>query len=126
MSSFFKQANKAILDKTISRRDLTLDEFSMMDAWEFVARTAKKYSQFRKIILSIGREGDHYLIRMVAFNNRSEPIYKSGDTIVGRKLIAYNLAENVHKYMGDKSECYLYVDTLLTPPVDSTVEDEDD
>lgn len=126
MSSFFRQANKAILDKTISRRDLTLEEFNIMDAWEFVARTAKKYGQFRKIILSIVREGDHYLIRMVAFNNRSEPICKSGDTIVGRNLIAYNLAENVYSYMDGKSECYLHVDTLLTPPVGSTAEDEDD
>lgn len=126
MSSFFKQVNKTILDNTISRRDLTLDEFSIMDAWEFVARTAKEYSQFRKIILSVVREGDHYLIRMVAFNNRSEPIYKSGDTIVGRKLIAYNLAEDVYNYMGGKSERYLSVDALLAPPVGSTDEDEDD
>lgn len=126
MSSFFKQVNKTILDNTISRRDLTLDEFSIMDAWEFVARTAKGYSQFKKIILSVVREGDHYLVRMVAFNNRSEPIYKSGDSVVGRKLIAYNLAEDVHKYMDGKRECYLSVDTLLTPPVDSTDEDEDD
>lgn len=116
MSSFMKRVEKSVFDNTIARDSSTLNIFSILDAWGFFASKAKEYPQIFSCVLDIKREGDHYLIRMVMINQRGEPVAKNGDMVIGCKLIAYNLADDVVIYMKGRQMQYMHLSTLTIPP----------
>lgn len=125
MTSFTERLGKTILDNTISRGSKTTHEFSALDAWSALISMAQENHRVKSCILQIDREGDHYLVRMVALNKRNEPIYRSADTLMGRMLIAFNLSDDLLPFLSKGKKAVFDLDTLTTPPrsIDDTEED---
>lgn len=119
MSSLINRAGKAFLDSTFIKERNTLERFSILDAWERLASRAIAYPQITACVMDISKEGDHYLIRLVMLDERSEPIRLKGDMVVAYKLTAYNLASDVYTYTQGKKRCWLHIGRLLTPEEDS-------
>lgn len=122
MSSFIQRTKKALLDNTLLRSSQSTQVFSILDAWSALISMAKQNSGVKGCLMQIGRQGDHFLIRMLAFTRRGEPIYQSGDTVLGRVLVAYNLEENVKAALDKNGEVRLLVEQLMI----SAAKDEDD
>lgn len=115
MSSFVDRAGKAFVDSVFIKERNTLERFSILDAWERLASRAAAYPQITKCVMDISREGDHYIILLVMFDDQTQPIRLKGDMVVAYRLIAYNLDSNVRNYTRGKRRCTLYVNRLLAP-----------
>ena len=125
MSSFIQRTKKLLIDNTLLRSNQSMQVFSILDAWSALISMAKQSSGVKGCLMQIKRQGDHYLIRMLAFTHRGEPIYQSGDTVLGRILVAYNLEENVRVALDKDGEARLLVDSLMiTASKDEDGEDE--
>lgn len=111
-----KQAKRTAMERTVLKDRLEVNTFSIFDAWIFLAQQAKSHPEIEKCVLDIQREGDHYLIKMVVFNDRGEAIYVSGSEVIGKTMKAYNLHSNVHAYMQGKQR----VDLLVAPMLSDT------
>lgn len=125
MSSFTDRLGKAVLDNTISRGSRTTPEFGTLDAWGALISMAQENHRVKSCVVQIDREGDHYLVRMVALNKRNEPIYRSADTLMGRMLSTYNLSDDLLPFLNKDKKAVFSIDTLTTPPrsADDTEED---
>ena len=123
MSSFVDRAGKAFVDSVLIKERNTLERFSILDAWERLASRAAAYPQIMGCVMDIAREGDHYLIRLVMFDDQSQPIRLKGDMVVAYRLIAYNLASDVYAYTQGKKRCWLHVSRLLAPEGGTSEED---
>lgn len=124
--ALIKQAGRTIMEKTVLRDHLEVNTFSIFDAWIFLAQQAKAHPEIVKCVLDIQREGDHYLIRMVVFNERGESINVSGSEVVGKVMKAYNLHCSVHDYMRGKQRGVLFVSQMLSDMISNDLESYDD
>lgn len=123
MSSFVDRAGKAFVDSVFIKERNTLERFSILDAWERLASRAAVYPQITGCVMDIAREGDHYLIMLVMFDNQTQPIRLKGGMVVAYRLVAYNLASDVYAYTQGKKRCWLHVSRLLAPE-DGTLKED--
>ena len=123
--SFTERLGKAILDNTILRNSKTTQEYDVLDAWGALISMAKQNHRVNSCILQIDREGDHYLVRMVALNKRGEPIYRSAEMLMGCSLSTYNLSDNLLSFLDKDGSAILNLDTLTTPPKNRGDAEED-
>lgn len=123
MSSFIDRAGRAFVDNMFIKERNTLERFSILDAWERLASQASVYPQITGCVMDIAREGNHYIIQLVMFDDRTQPIRLKGDMVVAYRLIAYNLASDVYTYTRGRKRCWLQVSRLLVPEGDAPEED---
>lgn len=125
MSSFIQRMKKMLIDNTLLRSSKSTQVFSILDAWSALISMAQQNSSVKGCLMQIRRQGDHFLIRMLAFTQRGEPVYQSGDTVLGHVLVAYNLEENVRAALKQDGEVRLLVEQLM-PSASKNYDNEDE
>lgn len=113
MAGLFDNLGQSLYENFIGRDETRIDEFTMLNAWKFFIDLCIENPKVYLCVLGIERAGNHYVIRQLMFDKNSQPIMVKGDYVLGRKIQAFTLSDDVLEFMNGHSRQYLYLNTLL-------------
>lgn len=113
MAGFLDSVERELYDKVFGKDETQFDEFTMLNAWKFFIDCCADNPKISYCVIDIEKKGNRYIIKQIMLTAKTEPIMVKGDRLVGRKIQAYTLSDDVIDFMDGNNRAYLYLDTLL-------------
>lgn len=95
--------------------DTNIQTFTLLGAWKFFIECGQKNRLVKYCLLSVEKKGDHYNVSQIMcrkVEDEYKPILINGEYVLSKKVKAYNLSDDMIKYMDGQKNRLMSLDTL--------------
>lgn len=101
-----------VYDEVVGKKDRNLEEFTLLNAWKFFIDCCMEYPKAELCGIVIEKKGDHFEITQCLIQKNGECYRAKGDFVVGRKISAYSLDDDLLAFMDGENNRIMTLETL--------------